>query len=611
MEITGLAQSRDRMVGFEGGKGRSLFLIVVRFIVIGVILNLMVLTQFASGDELQAEATVDRNVVGVGESLVLTISISGASQVSEPDLSDIEGFTVVNTSRSQSISIVNFDMVRSLTLQYVLAAVTEGDYVLGPFKVKSGKETYETEPIKVSVVPGQAPPPAPPAGRARAGDDETMLLRASVDQKRAYVGEQITYNVKFAYRVRPHDVQYTPPEHTGFWIEDLGETGPKMETIDGKQYYVVDKKSAFFPISGGTYTIGPATVVYRISQFRTFSFDPFDMSGGKEGRVVTEPIDITVRPLPAEGRPSDFKGAVGRFDLAVTADSRKVKVGESLTLSVVISGQGNIKSIGDIEIPAIDGFRVFTPKARESREKGQTEVGGRKTFDVVLVPERTGDRVIDGFEFSYFDPHRERYVTLRADPIKVTVLPGEAGDVTLASGGSPEGTVARRDIRHIRRVTIGRNDPLMGGNRALGFALRFAPILVGIVGIIVSANRRRAALSGRAVLNKAYKAAMADLKGASVLSAGEGGAVEASARAARAVRSYLATLAGMSETVMDQLAILCLGDLEQDLKRDLAGLLGELDLIRFAPSGSRGTELRGLIERARALLKRVNAECDR
>jgi hypothetical protein len=573
-------------------------------LVTALLLLAFTLPQAASADEFRAEASVDRNTVGVGERLVLTIEIYGGGQVNEPDLGNLEGFSLVNTSTSQTLSIVNFKAVRSLALQYVLVATAEGEYTLGPYKIQSGKESYETEPIEVTVIKGQAPPPV--AGRSDSGDD-AVLVRGSVDKSRVYVGEQITYNLQFAYRVTPRNVQYTPPEHTGFWTEDIEETEPTIETIGGKRYYVVNKRSAFFPISAGNFTIGQASVRYTVSEFRPFSFDPFDTRGGREAVAATKPIDVVVRPLPIQGRPAGFDGAVGDFTLSVRTSSREVKAGESLTLSVVISGRGNLKSIGDIEVPPLEGFRVFAPKAKESTDVVRSEVGGEKTFDLVLVPEMPGEEVIEGFEFSYFDPDREQYVTRTSEPIAIKVLPGEEVAGAPLTGSGVEGQVARREIRYIKRTGVERDGLSLPDSGFTGIALKYAPLFLGVAGLIVSLGRRRAAVSGKGALNRAYKAAIRQLKVARAAPADPEGLAEVSGIAARAVRAYLAAATGTSEAVIDQNSILAMNGIDEGTRAELADLLASLDRIRFAPLTAGAAGAADLIDRVQTLLRKAHS----
>jgi len=393
-----------------------------------VILLIAMLPALVSGADFRAEARVDRTMVGVGERLVLTIAITGASEVRDPDLGDLDGFRLDHSSRSQSINMVNFKVTRSLNLQFVLTALKEGDYELGPFAVSTGKEAYVTDPVKVKVVKGQAPQSSP-SNAGGADDKDLVLVSASVDRNRAYVGQQITHTVKFAYRVRMlSSPKYVPAEHTGFWFEELGSSGPEVEVIDGVQYHVIKLRTAYFPISSGKFTIGKSGIRYAVQDTDPFSRDPFSIFGrdpfGRRGREVvgeTSPIGIEVLPLPEEGRPEDFTGAVGQFDMRVTPSSRTLRTGESLTLSVKISGRGDIKSIRDLAVPEFEDFRIFAPKARESADVQRLRVGGVKTFDLVLVPQRPGKYNLEGFSFSYFDPDLGEYISTTADPIEIEV----------------------------------------------------------------------------------------------------------------------------------------------------------------------------------------------
>jgi hypothetical protein len=577
-----------------------------------VVLMITMLPVLASAADFQAVARVDRDMVSVGDRLVLTIAITGASEVRDPDLGDLDGFRLDHTSRSQSINMVNFKVTRSLNLQYVLTAIKEGDYELGPFAVSAGKEAYVTDPVKVRVVKGQAPQ----GGQAVAGDEEEkdlVIVSASVDRTRAYVGQQITHTVKFAYRVRMlSSPEYVPADHTGFWFEELGSTGPEIEVIDGVQYYVIKLRTAYFPISSGKFTIGEAGIRYVVQDTDPFERDPFSIFGrdpfGRRGREAvgrTRPIEIEVLPLPDEGRPEDFSGAVGQFDMRVTPSSRTLKTGESLTLSVKISGRGDIKSIRDLAVPEFEDFRVFAPKARESSDVQRLRVGGVKTFDLVLVPQRPGRFTLEGFTFSYFDPEIGGYITETGSPIEIEV---EEGDETLTGiipGGAGQVGVARRDIRHIKRIDISGNQLRLSMEGAAGLLMKYLPVVIALAGIVVSIRRRRAEVTGKGVARKALKAAVKDLKRAGTLARDPGGAAGAAAVTARAVKSYLGARMGISEGLIDRNAIASIEAVPDDLKSRVADLIGDLDKVRFAPGESGAGDLGDLVDRAGDLIRLV------
>ncbi|MGD8628892.1 MAG: BatD family protein [bacterium] len=577
-----------------------------------VIMLITMLPALASGADFRAEALVDRDMVGVGDRLVLTIVITGANEVRDPDLGDLDGFRLDQTSRSQSINMVNFKVTKSLNLQYVLTALKEGEYELGPFAVSTGKEAYVTDPVKVRVVKGQAPQ----GGRAearQADDKDLVKVSASVDRTRAYVGQQITHTVKFAYRVRMlSSPEYVPADHTGFWLEELGSTGPEVEVIDGVQYYVIYLRTAYFPISSGDFTIGKSGIRYVVQDTDPFSRDPFSIFGrdpfGRRGREAlreTRPIAIEVIPLPEEGRPEDFTGAVGKFDMRVIPSSRVLKTGESLTLSVKISGRGDIKSIRDLAVPEFEDFRVFAPKARESADVKGLRVGGVKTFDLVLVPQRPGKFTLDGFTFSYFDPDLGKYITETADPIEIEVGEGDEALTGIIPGGAGQVGIAHMDIRHIRRDEISGNELRLSVGGAPGLLLRYLPVIIALVGIVVSIRKRRAEVAGKGVVRKALKAAMKDLKAAGVLARDPARAAEAAGMTAKAMKSYLGARMRIGEALVDHKALASITAIPDDVKSRVTDLIGDLDKVRFAP-GERGAgEITDLVDSARELIRMV------
>jgi hypothetical protein len=572
--------------------------------------------------DLRAEAHVNRTALGVGDHLVLTISVSGGEDVQEPDLSSIVAFRIASTSRSHSINVVNFKMTRSLNLQYVLVALKEGDHVLGPFTIRAKNETYETEPIRVSVARGQPSQRGQAPGQGQQAtadpvDQDLALVRVYVDRKQAYVGQQITHTVKFAFRVRllegPH---FMPRDHTGFWFEDLGISDAEIETIGGVQYYVVSARTAYFPITSGTHRIGPSSVRFRMRELETRSRDPFDLFrrdpfgvfGGVDREAAAGPVDIEVLPLPTQGRPEDFSGAVGTFNLTVVPSSRELTTGESLTLSVRIRGRGNIKSIGDIEMPEFEGFRVFAPKARESMNVQNLLVGGEKTFDLVLVPQRPGRHTLEGFRLSYFDPESAAYMTVTGNPVEVVVEPGDEDTIVEGTGEAPETGATRRDIRHIRRTGVSRNELALGRSDAAGLLMRYAPIVIAIAGLVVSLQRRRAAVTGKGAQKRAFKDLMKDLNSAKGLVGREAKTGAACGVAAKALRSYLGVRLGVSETEVSEPAIASATNMPGELRDSVTEVLSDLDRIRFAPVNAAPGDVAKLIDKARDLMKSVSSE---
>jgi hypothetical protein len=574
----------------------------------------LALTGASVAEDFRAEASVDRRAVGVGEALTLTIAVYGGDQIKEPDLSGIDGFRVVNKSTSRNVSIVNMKMTRSLSLQYTLVALKQGEHVLGPFTVAADKQTYETDPVRVTVTKGRAPSEREQDGAQ--SNEDLVFLTASVDKSTAYVGQQITYTLKFAYRVHLSGMQYDAQDHTGFWFEDLGDTGPEIETIRGTQYYVLTRRRAFFPISSGKFTIGKAGVRFEARQLDPFSRDPFSLFGRdrfsafgrRQGAAEAKSIEIEVLPLPSQGKPVDFTGAVGNFSLSAQASATEVMVGESLTLSVKVRGRGNLKSIGEIPLPEIRDFRVFAPKAREVINADGQVVGGEKIFELVLVPQRPGNYTLEGFEFSYFDPAKATYVVTSADPVRVAVLPADESFAGQLSEAGLDTRIARQDIRHVKRVAIDRDDLTLTFSAAAGTLIKYLPVLIALAGIVISIQRRRAAGSGRAGARRASKVLMRELKSAERMLAREVRTSDVSGHVARSIKRYIAVRAGVGESVVDEVFVGSMRWVSLERRTEIGQLLGDLDRIRFAPVSPDREELVQIIEKAWHIFNVVDKE---
>jgi hypothetical protein len=593
----------------------------------GAALGTMVVPDAARGGDLRVEAAVDSRNVAVGDNLTLTITVYGDGKISQPNVSAVEGFQVVGSYSSQSISIVNAKMSKSVSIQYSLLAVQEGDFTLGPFTVKSGNDTYQTEPIAVRVTKGggslgqPGASPGPPSGSSSRGQPDRqaagdlIMAFATADRKKAYVGEQITYTLTFAYRTEVEDVSYLEPGHTGFWFEDIGETGPEIRVIDGTKYYAITKITAFFPISSGQFTIGEGGVRYLARDRQAlsrdpssfFGRDPFDAFRRREGISKADPIRIEVVPLPNEGKPSDFSGAVGNFGLKVQPSANEVRVGESVTLSVKVQGQGNVKSIGDFPLPKIEGFRVFAPKSRDSLRVDGTRVGGAKIFDLVLVPERVGRYVLDGFNLSYFDPAKGSYVRTTAQPVEIEVLEGDEATMRALAASGGEGRVTKQDIRYIKKDARMRDELKLAPGGAGGVAFRLLPIGLAGAGIVVVFRRRHGERSGRTSIRKTSRALARDLKAAEA-AVERDSAASASAMASKAIRNYVALRKGMKESAVDAAAVGAISELKEARRCEITSLVAELDRVRFAPLGSSVDEMRSLLAQARALMAKVDQE---
>jgi hypothetical protein len=128
-----------------------------------------------------------------------------------------------------------------------------------------------------------------------------------------------------------------------------------------------------------------------------------------------------VKPLPEQGKPASFQGAVGTFRISAAIDKDKVKQNEPVMLKMVIEGEGNIETITRPKLPALTGFKTYDSDTSSKLFQTANVIGGVKNFEVVFIPKEEGSSFIPPLEFSYFDPRQEKYVTLRTPNFPIQV----------------------------------------------------------------------------------------------------------------------------------------------------------------------------------------------
>lgn len=457
-----------------------------RFIFLAVLLLLSPGHGF--GQELSVEANVDETQPGVDQPVTLVIAVSGknVNSVPEPVLPALNDFLIVGrtSSSSSNFSIVNGQISSSQTIQYIyqLQPRQVGKFTIGSAAVTYGGSTYRTAPIAIEVVQassgagvgssGAAPTPQPRSG-AQPYNKDDLFLRVIIDKKQVYLGEQITVTFKLFTRIQLANAQYDrQPSFTGFWSEELFSAQhlelQQQEVLDGKRYSTaVLKKIALFPTVTGSPTIDPLTLICDVpvtsgrSLLDNFFNDPFDpfSSRTRQVEIKTAPQTISVLPLPKEGQPAAFGGAVGQFSIKGSVDKLKSEVSQPLTLTVEVSGDGNLKTLQEPQLPDLSVFKQYASESKDTIAPHNERVGGKKTFSYVLIPLLPGDQIINPVTFAFFDPVAKSYKTVSTNPITLSVAPGNGG--SMAQGVVPQKLVvtqSRQDIQYIKPETVDLSD---------------------------------------------------------------------------------------------------------------------------------------------------------
>lgn len=550
----------------------------------------------AFAQDLNFTASVDKDRLEIGDQLTLTLTVSGNVQkIPDPKISNVGAFALYASGRSQNITFVNGAVTATTQFNFVLVPKKVGTFSIGPATLDVGAKTLQTPPMIITVLasgslPKQPSPTAPTEAEVREGLKD-IFVSASVDKSKVYVSDQVTYTVKFYQAVRLFDnPEYYPPTVTGFWKEDLPPQTSRYETVGGRRYLVSEVKMALFPTAAGQQTIGEATVKCTVEDFDAlFNRDPFAVDlnqffnrGGREKILKTKPIAIEVLPLPDAGQPADFTGAVGQFQMKAEWSKKSTQVNEPVTAKITVWGAGNIKSIAEPKLSPPQNFRVFLSGSSEKVTKDGNRIGGGKTFEVSFVPREPGSFALPPLSFSYFDPSRKRYVTLKGEPLNLTVT----GSRELAGGYSgitqKELDVKQSDLRYLKRDLGGEHGAFVGS--AAFWALQALPLI--LLGATVAFRRVRDREESDVSYFRSRRASKAVKKGLKAIRAASAlPAVEYFGRLSKMLLEYLGDRFNVASWGMTRGEIEVLLDanrVSDEIRADLTELLDLADRARFS-----------------------------
>lgn len=281
---------------------------------------------------------------------------------------------------------------------------------------------------------------------------EAYYVEATIEgDAQVYLGEQVIYVFRIYVQDSPgarSGLLQTLPPFDGFWQAGAFEPRtPPVTVIGGQQYQILESIVVLYPARTGQLTIQPARLEVFENLFREAQM------------LATNPVTVDVLSLPDDAPPT-FNGAVGQFTLDVTLDRRETRLGEPVTMTINLTGEGNVQQIPAPNVPVPIGWRVFENR---SRAELQSNIAGlllwSRDFEVLLVPGRAGTQELPPLVFAYFDPASESYVTVEGPTFTVDVLPGVDGLTALEEADAGQ-TAFVPSLREFDTATNGRALPL-------------------------------------------------------------------------------------------------------------------------------------------------------
>jgi hypothetical protein len=597
----------------------------------------------AAQDLLQVQVAIESQDVFVGQPITFQITVSGADEPQPPDLAaaapDLSvQYAGPRTNNSTQISIVNGRMNKVVTretiLTYQVTAKRAGQLTIPALTVQAGAKQARTQPVPLRV---RAPESAP------ASADITLRMELSRDT--VCVGEPIVVNWTWTVgsEVRGFDFQLPLFEQPGFDFPKMEpEIDPQLRDRyigirlpDGRQLVALQTprrtptggatdvtfSQVMIPRQAGSFALPKSTVTCDVASSAPaprrrsatsgdpFFGDPFGQRDRTYRRlaVASGAPTLTVRPLPAAGKPTGFAGHVGHYELRARAEPVEVSVGDPITLTVELSGPDYLETV---EGPDLEGHEELARGFRLSPPEPGVVAGRAKVFKRVLRAKNAAVTGIPALRLPYYDTAAQAYRVAESAPIPLTVKAAKLVTAMDAEGSSAPVAAAGRKLQASGRgIAANYEDSGVLTDQYVGFdtwmrswpwgvALVLPPLLYAALFAGVFSVRRRQADPAARQARQALARARRQLKLA-------GAAPDGPAQVAEALREYFGAKLRLTS------GALVFGDLEAPLREQgigeaeraaLKGLFQACEVGRYAGAGAATPVGAELAETARRLL---------
>ena len=353
----------------------------------------------------------------VGEIGTYVLEVSGTLFRGPLNLPKVPGLELAYFKNSTSLQVTNGRQdIRGLYV-FRTRARKAGTYTMPAYTVTIEGERYQVPAASLDVIPQGA-------STIENGQDP-LKLALNLPRSYAYVGESIPVRLDLYAR---GDIKgnILPPHHPvavgdAFMGTDAPRGPEKSHSNFGDTWYnKLTWEFALTPFKRGEYPLlfELGLAVQGSTKQRPRAFDPFSgfsamfgdmMVDAQEVIVSTEEEYLEIRPLPEAGRPQNFTGAIGVFVVkALPLNKTAIQVGEPLTLTIEVTGEGNFDRIHAPELVADPSWKTYTPKT-DFRTNDILGREGVKAFEYIVIPQESGLQSLPSLDFNFFDPDRGEY----------------------------------------------------------------------------------------------------------------------------------------------------------------------------------------------------------
>ena len=372
-------------------------------------------------------ASFDRGIVESGETVRFNVTLEGEQPTEVPKLPSLPLVQAIQyLGPRQMTQIINGVSSFQVVFQFQLQTRGQGELTMPSLAVTTRGGAFQTPSVSCRITPKEA-------------KGERVSLKLVTPRDECYVGETLPYDLQLYSSVNLNQIAPPKMSFDGFVTGQEVPPSNTQTVRDGQAFIVLSYRQTATPTKEGLLSLGPATQEYvlevnRGRRPRSLIDDFFGGGAELEKGIAEAPArQIRVKPLPVEGRPAGFSGAIGRFSVRTSVSRTNVAAGEAITVKWSVYGRGSFNSVQSPQLSLSDGLKTY-PGTNGFTAEDPLGLAGTKTFESMVILESPSIKALTFEPYSFFDPDTGRYLTVTPRPIAVSVRP-ESG--TSASTPTP------------------------------------------------------------------------------------------------------------------------------------------------------------------------------
>lgn len=360
----------------------------------------------------------------INDTINLTLEYTGNQNTlpsSQPDLAPLKELFEISGQQTQKSSSMSLQRSNGKTER-----ITETRYkiILSATPIKEGKQTipsirwgtFTTQPIQVTVTPQVN------THNLGHGMQSNFFAEAEVTNASPYVQEQIILTVKVYSTTRFGNGGYGESFPSNVIAMLTNQKDKIYKTaLNGQSYFVQERQYIVYTQRSGDITIPPITFT---AQFPSNQVDSFGFRIAKTLRTRTQPIELSVRPMPSSINNDTWLPAKS-VTLSQYLEKDEYEVGTPMTLTLSTAAEGVIaEQMPKPDLSALEkNFKIYPDQPELNSRWDNGAVISTRTDKVALIPLKAGNQIVPSVQIKWWDVKEDTSRTAKTTPINITVKP--------------------------------------------------------------------------------------------------------------------------------------------------------------------------------------------